>query len=115
MLKGVGLDDGWGYCFNGTKYCNGQPSSAGEKLTTTNDVIMIAFDADLKRLWFGKNGKWFRGTPSDSSKSDFEDVQVPVYPAVSLKKEDGQNIEIIVKSSKLSCEHPIPNGFSTFY
>jgi len=26
--------------------------------TTTNDIIMIAFDADSKKIWFGKNGTW---------------------------------------------------------
>ena len=26
--------------------------------TAANDIIMVAFDADSKKIWFGKNGTW---------------------------------------------------------
>ena len=31
---------------------------------TTNDIVMVAFDADSGKIWFGKNGTWNTGSPS---------------------------------------------------
>ena len=36
--------------------------------TTSNDIIMVAFDADSKKIWFGKNGTWSSsGDPAGGS------------------------------------------------
>jgi len=31
---------------------------------TTNDVVMVAFDASTGKIWFGKNGTWNTGDPA---------------------------------------------------
>jgi hypothetical protein len=40
-------------------YLDGSDTSTNVDFTTTsNDIIMVAFDADSKKIWFGKNGTW---------------------------------------------------------
>jgi hypothetical protein len=51
---------GW-QCVDALKGNNGTTSSYGSA-TTTNDVIMIAFDADNRSLFVGKNGTWFNSS-----------------------------------------------------
>lgn len=38
--------------------------NTGVSSATTNDIIMVAFDIDSKKMWFGKNGSWFVGDPT---------------------------------------------------
>ena len=34
------------------------PSSSSYVSYTTGDIIMVAFDVDNFKFWFGKNGSW---------------------------------------------------------
>ena len=38
-------------------------TSDGVSYNGSTDVIMVAFDADAGKVWFGKNGVWFQSTP----------------------------------------------------
>ena len=40
--------------------------------TTTNDIVMIAFDPITKKIWFGKNGTWSNsGDPSNGTNPSY--------------------------------------------
>ena len=39
-------------------YINSTSASGTPPTTTTNDVVMVAFDANTRNVWFGKNGTW---------------------------------------------------------
>lgn len=59
--------NGWGYyAATGWVINNG---AAVEFLPTytTGDVMMVAIDAGLGRIWFGKNGTWVRGDPATNT------------------------------------------------
>ena len=38
---------------------------------TTNDVVMVAFDASSGKIWFGKNGAWNTGNPATDTSPAF--------------------------------------------
>ena len=44
-------------------YLDGTSSVYGYSFTV-NDVVMVAFDADTRKIWFGKNGIWNTGDPA---------------------------------------------------
>jgi len=51
----------------GTLRQNASNTNYGSALTT-NDVVMVAYDAALGRVWFGKNGSWFAsGDPATNA------------------------------------------------
>lgn len=64
----------WGYQGNGNYYNNG--STFGSKPTiAANDVVMVAYDLDNGRLWFGKNGSWNGGgSPAAGTSPDFTNL-----------------------------------------
>ena len=40
--------------------------------TSTGDIVMVAFDADTKKIWFGKNGTWSSsGNPSTGANPSY--------------------------------------------
>jgi len=59
---GIGVFSGNGSIYyNGTAYTYGSSFTAG-------DIIMIAFDADNGKIWWGKNGTWFNsGNPASGT------------------------------------------------
>lgn len=51
----------------GTLRQNASGTSYGSALSA-NDVVMLAYDASLGRVWFGKNGTWFAsGDPANNA------------------------------------------------
>ncbi|NBP04077.1 MAG: hypothetical protein EBU90_29085, partial [Proteobacteria bacterium] len=51
--------NGYAYRPDGNKLNNGTATAYGTTTTANTDVIMVAFDADNWKIWFGKNGTWF--------------------------------------------------------
>ncbi len=45
---------------NGTEIITGWPS------TTTDSLVMVAYDADTGKLWFGKDGTWYNDPSSNT-------------------------------------------------
>jgi hypothetical protein len=45
-------------------YLNGTSSDPYGYSFTVDDVVMVAFDADTRKIWFGKNGVWNTGDPA---------------------------------------------------
>ena len=73
------------------------PSSSSYVSYTTGDIIMVAFDVDNFKFWFGKNGSWTNvtGTADPSSGTD------GVSPVAS--KNDGTYVSGMFFQPLLSC------------
>ena len=92
----VGLHDGlasttfcglsatsYGYNSGGTKYNNNVSTSYGASWAN-NDLLQIAYDADNKKLWFGKNGVWqASGDPAAGTNAAFTSVSANLFIGVS--------------------------------
>ena len=59
-VGGSGSSAGWGYSTaNGSYYPGAGWSSSGTApVHPSSGTIMVAFDADAKKMWFGKQGTW---------------------------------------------------------
>jgi hypothetical protein len=82
----VGFDtSGWGiYQLDGYKYTNNTGTAYGSGWTTAGDILMVAFDADNGKLFFGKNGTWFSsGDPAAGTNAAFTGLTSgPYFPAI---------------------------------
>jgi hypothetical protein len=69
---------------NGWLYHN-QSVAADIGNVNVNDVMMIAYDADSGKLWFGVNGSWYNsGNPAAGTNASFTSVSgSAMFPAVS--------------------------------
>ncbi|NBW18892.1 MAG: hypothetical protein EBR82_64050, partial [Caulobacteraceae bacterium] len=75
---------GWGYQLDGNKSNNNSFTSTGTA-AAAGDVIMVAFDMDAAKVWFGKNGTWLNsGNPATGANAAFSNLSGTVAPAVSL-------------------------------
>jgi hypothetical protein len=98
------------------------PSSGSFVTYTTGDIIMVAFDVDNFKFWFGKNGSWINvlGTADPSSGTD------GITPVAS--KNDGTYASGMYFSPLISCfsggnghinfgqrpfSYTIPTGYKT--
>ena len=82
------ISDGYGYSqSNGNKYNNGSGSSYGSSLSV-GDIVMVAFDADNGKIWWGKNGTWFAsGNPASGTNAAFTSIPSNTYvPAFSFDR-----------------------------
>ena len=57
----------------GSIYVDGSYSSTNvDFTTTTNDIVMIAFDPTTKKIWWGKNGTWSSsGNPATGANASY--------------------------------------------
>ena len=80
----VSVSNGYAYVqSNGNKQTNGTQTSYGSS-ASAGDVVMVAFDADNGKIWWGKNGTWFAsGDPAAGSNAAFtsiaSDTYIPVF------------------------------------
>lgn len=76
--------NGWGYWGNTGAYFNNGGSFPLGNSYTTGDVIMVAFDAALGRMWFGKNGTWQNsGNPGANTNTSFTGLSGSLVPMFS--------------------------------
>jgi len=72
--------NGYAYRPDGNKLNNGTATAYGTTTTANTDVIMVAFDADNWRIWFGKNGTWFAsGDPVAGTNAAFSSIVGGTY------------------------------------
>jgi hypothetical protein len=91
-LNSLGSDAfGWQFVtrsnasFNGKILHNNSYGATDYGDVTTNDVVMMAFDADTKEWWVGKNGAWFNsGDPAAGTGEVLTLTGSTFFPAVSL-------------------------------
>jgi hypothetical protein len=71
-ISGVGADlggsaNGWAYLGDARVYNNGSTTAYGVTYAS-NDILQIALDLDVGRVWYGKNGTWMAsGNPSTNT------------------------------------------------
>ena len=66
--------DEYSYNCTGNKINNNVSTSVGTTFTT-NDVMMVAFDADNGKIWWGKNGTWIAsGDPAAGTNAQFTSI-----------------------------------------
>jgi len=55
-----------------TIFVDGSNTSTSVFTSTTNDIIMVAFDPTTKKIWFGKNGTWHNsGNPATGANASY--------------------------------------------
>ena len=84
-------------------------SNVNSRSFATGDVIMVAFDADAGKIWFGKNGTWYdSGDPGAGTGEQFSGV-TGAYAIAITPWDDGSIVDVVTESGELS--HTIPTGF----
>jgi len=75
---------GWGYQLDGNK-SNANSFTGTGTTATAGDVLMVAFDVDAGKIWFGKNGTWIgSGAPASGTNAAFTNLSGTISPAVCL-------------------------------
>jgi len=78
--------NGWGILVQSNAN-NGQAYHAGGVTSsyatfTAGDIVMVAFDADAGKLWFGRNGTWFNsGDPAAGTGEIYSNLSGTIFPA----------------------------------
>jgi hypothetical protein len=71
--------DEYSYSCDGFKTNNNTATSVGTTLTT-NDIMMLAFDADSGKIWWGKNGTWIAsGNPATGANAMYSSIPSSTY------------------------------------
>jgi len=72
--------NGYAYRPDGNRLNNGSATAYGTTTTANTDVVMVAFDADNWKIWFGKNGTWFAsGDPVAGTNAAFSSIVGGTY------------------------------------
>lgn len=82
--------------------------------TTIGDRIMIAVDIDQGRLWFGRNGTWFSGSPDVSSQGAHNvsfATGMTIFPALGSA---GPSDVSRLHTGEPNFVYSIPEGFSAW-
>jgi hypothetical protein len=75
---------GWAYQTDG-RYWNNNVDQTGKTVTSSGDVLMVAFDMDNSKIWFGKNGTWFdSGNPATGANAIYSNLSGTLSPAFSV-------------------------------
>ena len=71
-----GTANGWAIINNPSRtYYNGTLTSYGSFSGASGNVVMVAYDADAGKIWFGENGTWLAsGNPATGSNPSFSSV-----------------------------------------
>lgn len=103
---------GWEYyATNGAKVNSGNQTAYGD-IFTTGDVIGVAIDADVGKIWFSKNGVWqASGDPAAGTNYAFTGASGPFYPCASPYT---VGVSITLRTTVASQSYAAPSGFPTF-
>ena len=81
-----GMKSGWGWRCDGKRLNGGRTKAYGSPVDGENQCIMVAVDLDLRKIWFGLNGRWLEsGDPIRGANPAFQNLPILLYPAVSSK------------------------------
>lgn len=97
---------------DGKKWAAGTSAHCHGRLRGKYGVMTVALDLNEKRLWFGANGKWFKGNPETGLSPTYLLTGEEFVPAVSSFHGGAGGIQVSIPStSELLC-FPPPSGFS---
>jgi hypothetical protein len=75
---------GWAYQTDG-RFWNNNVEQTGNPTSSSGDVVMVAFDMDNGKIWFGKNGTWFSsGNPATGANAIYSNLSGTLTPAFSV-------------------------------
>lgn len=114
----VGQDtNGWGiFSGDGKVYNNNAQIGTTGSTYVNTDVLMVAFDADNGRLYFGKNGAWMNSAVPASGTGALVTglTSGPYFPAVSDESANNDTSVITANFGKSDATtYPAPTGFVT--
>lgn len=102
---------GWGFRdsgANGASYYNKSATAFTGLTNNTGDVVMVAFDMDTGKLWWGVNGIW-SGDPSAGTGEAYASLAGTLYPALSLI---GITDQITANFGATAFMYTVPTGFN---
>lgn len=109
----VGVDaNAWAFTANGSQsgpYHSNSFSPTGGGWTT-NDIVMLAWDASAGKLWLGLNGSWISGDPAAGTSSSFSSVTGTLFPAVSVHT----NAQATANFGATAFGYTPPSGFTAW-
>lgn len=107
-----GTGGGWGWRASGFRLNGGEPVTYGVHCREVSAVVMVAFDADAGKLWFGLNGQWFDGgDPATGTRPAFGSVPAGVMPAMSSRHGGCGTAGLESRILERSLRHAVPKGF----
>jgi len=111
----VGWNESWGWMGSGRLYHDGAYRSAAggaDGRHTVNDIVMIALDANVGKMWMGKNNTWIEsGDPVNGTNPQWDDATMldhPIYPCCDLRYNDDQ---LTARFSESHQSYAAPSGF----
>jgi len=79
------LASGWAYQTSGSLVNGNVFLSSGISAASAGDVVMVAYDIDAGKLWFGKNGTWFNsGDPEAGTNAAYTNLSGALSLAISM-------------------------------
>jgi hypothetical protein len=79
-----GEANAWVYANNGYLYNNGGITAFPGSNLANGDVLMIAYDNDAGKVWFGRNGTWYNsGNPAAGTNASFNTATI-VQPIIGV-------------------------------
>lgn len=109
LVNQVGGDgESWGLLQSGEFQHNSiTTATAGGSILNT-DVVQVAVDLTLGRVWFGKNGVWLNsGNPTAGTGASYSNLSGTIFPSVSL----GALGIVTARFSATTFTLPVPTGF----
>lgn len=98
----------------GTLRKGGTGTAYGTALASSSDVLMVAMDADLGHIWFGRNGVWFGGgNPATGAYPSATGLVRPMLLATYVYS----NLvnQLWVNAGQAAYAHAPPDGFLAPY
>ena len=102
---------GWGLKNNGTKQHNGAQTGGYSAAWSQSDVLMMAYDLDNSKIWWGLNGVWSSsGDPAAGTNAAYSDLSGTVYPVFSGLVNFNNTVTVNFGASAFA--HIPPTGFA---
>ena len=89
-------------------FCGNTMTGYGDGLDN-GDTLMIAYDADAGKIWFGENGTWMGsgdpGAGTNPAKTGFSGEKYPIWDCY------GAGNVVTIRTSAALCSYSAPSGF----
>jgi hypothetical protein len=104
----------WSYNSAARKQHNDVWTGVSGGTWSTNDIIMVAFDADASKIWFGINGTWVdSGDPGAGTNEAFSSLAASTafYPMIGT---DGVGCAATLRIDTSDWTYSAPTGFARY-